>query len=91
MGGFILLGTTSAKAADLETLRAKVPFTFKVGEAELPPGQYVFRYDDAEQPGVLRVRGQDGHGGAFVLTQKADVPEASGEEPRLRAGAGPRR
>jgi hypothetical protein len=81
--GIFLLGVASPSAADVEALKAHVPFTFMVGGATLPPGQYVFRFDYSELPGVLRVRTPDGREGAFVLAQNADVPEGSGEEPRL--------
>ena len=84
LGGLTLLGgAASANAADLLAVRARIPFTFKAGGATLPPGEYVFRFDGVEQPGVLRVRSHDGRGAAFVLTQKAEVPEGSGDQPRL--------
>ena len=83
LGVFILFAAASAKAADLEVLRAQIPFTFKAGTATLPPGEYVFRFDGVELPGVLRVRGRDGRGGALVLTQQAEVPEGSGDQPKL--------
>lgn len=80
LGGFILLGAVSANAADLE---AKIPFTFQFGGAILPAGQYDFRFDFSELPGVLRVERRDGRGGAFVLTQKADIPQGWGDQPKL--------
>jgi hypothetical protein len=85
LGGLILLGggAASANAADLLAVRARIPFTFKAGGATLPPGEYSFRFDGAELPGVLRVRSQDGRGGAFVLMQKAEVSESSGDQPKL--------
>jgi hypothetical protein len=83
LGVFILLSAGSANAADLGAVRAYVPFSFEAGKTTLPPGQYVFRFDGVEMPGVLRVRGQDGREGAFVLAQKAHVPEGSGDEAKL--------
>jgi hypothetical protein len=83
LSGLILLGTASANAADAEALGARVPFAFKAGGATLPPGYYVFRFDGAELPDVVRVRSQDGHQGALVLTNRADVPAGSGEQPKL--------
>jgi hypothetical protein len=86
LGGLILLGggAASASAADLLAVRARVPFTFKAGGATLPPGEYFFRFDGVEQPGILRVHSRDGRGGAFVLMQKAEVSEGSGDQPQLR-------
>ena len=83
LGGLTLSGTASATAADLLALRAHIPFAFKAGDAILPAGHYLFRFDFIEQPGVLRVRDQYGHGAAFVLSRRADVPEGVGDEPKL--------
>jgi hypothetical protein len=86
VGGLVLVaaGAASANAADLLAVRAHIPFTFRAGGATLPPGDYTFRFDGVEQPGVLRVRSQDGRKGALVLSQKAELPGGSGDQPRLR-------
>jgi hypothetical protein len=81
LGLVALLGTASADA-DLIALRAHVPFSFEVGGAILPPGDYSFRVDGVESPGVLRVRNESGRGGALILARKAEIPEA-GERPKL--------
>jgi len=82
LGAVTVLGAAFAQAQDAEALKANIPFTFKVGKALLPPGDYELRFDDAAMPGVLRVRSQDGHEGAFALTEKADAPKGGGE-PKL--------
>jgi len=82
LGAFFLLGTASARAQDALAQRVKIPFTFQAGMAILPAGEYDIRFDDAEMPGVLRVRNEDGHESAFVLAQNVDVPKGS-NEPRL--------
>ena len=83
LSGVILLGAVSMHAQDLETVRANVPFPFKIGHAILPAGVYELRYDDGTMPGVLRVRRQDGRAGAFALTEKADIPKTSDDRPKL--------
>ena len=57
--GFMILGVTFAHGQSLQdakALTAHIPFTFQVGEAVLPPGEYDLRLDHVEMPGVLRVR-----------------------------------
>ena len=82
LGLFMLLGAASADA-DLLALRADIPFSFQVGEATLPPGEYAFRLDGAEFAGVLRVRSQSDRGEVLILTRKAESPESAGEKPKL--------
>jgi hypothetical protein len=82
LGLILLLGTASAQA-DLISVRANVPFSFKVGETTLPSGDYAFRLDAAELPNVLSVRSQSGHGGALIMTLKVDTPEDQGDRPKL--------
>jgi hypothetical protein len=79
LGLFMLLGAASADA-DLLALRADIPFSFQVGEATLPPGEYTFRLDGAELPNVLRVRGPKS---VLILTWKAESPESTGDQPKL--------
>jgi hypothetical protein len=83
LAGFFLLGPAYLPAQDLETLRVDVPFSFKVGQTVFPAGKYEVRYDEASMPGVLRIHPQDGRGGAFVLTERTDVPSSSGHQARL--------
>ena len=83
LGGLsLLLGASSARAEDIEVLKARVPFAFVVGGATLPAGEYELSFDDAKMPGALRLRSQSGHG-IFVLTSKSDLPRGSEDEPRL--------
>jgi hypothetical protein len=73
LGGLVLVGTGSAYAQSAESVRAKVPFDFKVGQATLPAGEYNLKYDPADARGVLTVRSADGHHEAFVLTEAVDA------------------
>jgi hypothetical protein len=82
-GLLALLGPAPGGAADLMAVRAQVPFSFKVGERTLPSGEYSFRFDGAEQPGVLRVRGEHGGGGVLIQALRTEIPEGSGDKPKL--------
>ena len=82
LGLSLLLGAASADA-DLIAVRAHVPFSFKVGEKTLPPGDYAFRLDGAEFAGVLRVFGESDRGEVLILTRKAEIPDSSREKPKL--------
>jgi len=79
---FALAGAVRAQAQDTDAVRANVPFAFKVGHTLLPAGDYEVRFDDIEEPGVLKVRSEDGHQGALVLVDKTDPPKGS-DHPRL--------
>lgn len=69
LGGLVLVGTGRAFAQGPESVKAKIPFAFKVGPATFPAGEYRLQYDPAEAPSVLSVRSADGRHEAFVLTQ----------------------
>lgn len=71
LGGLVLMGTAYAQGA--ESVRAKIPFAFKVGQATLPAGEYSLRYDPAEAGSVLTVRSSDGRHEAFVLTEPVNA------------------
>ena len=96
LGGLVLVGTGSAYAQSSESVRAKVPFDFKVGQATLPAGEYNLKYDPADARGVLTVRSADGHHEAFVLTEAVDArkgtpnPTSSCSSGRGRATCCPR-
>jgi len=83
LGGLICAGAVTARAQDLEALRANVPFAFTIGHTVLPAGDYMLRLDDGQMPGVLRVSRVDGSAGAFVLTDRTSVPSGSGNQPKL--------
>ena len=72
LGGLVLIGTGSAHAQGLESVRAEIPFDFKVGHATLPAGDYRLRHDPAEL-GVLTVRSTDGRHGAVVMTEPIEA------------------
>ena len=61
-----LLATASLFAQDKFSLKAQVPFTFHVGNAILPAGEYMV--DTTAMQGVVRVRSSDGSLSAMVLT-----------------------
>jgi len=79
---FVLAGAVPAQAQEFDAVRANVPFTFKVGHALLPAGEYEVRFDAIDAPGVLKVRSADGHEGAFTLVENTDPPKGS-DKPRL--------
>jgi hypothetical protein len=79
LGAVTVLGAAFAQAQDEVAVRANIPFRFNVGKTILPPGEYVFRFDDAEMPGVLRVRSEDGHEGVFALTENGTAPKGQSE------------
>jgi hypothetical protein len=83
VGAITLLGAVCSYAAGSEVLSAHIPFPFKVGNAVLSPGEYYLRFDQASMPDVLSVWTRDGGEGAFVLTEKADLPRGSGDQPKL--------
>jgi hypothetical protein len=71
LGGLVLLGAGSANAQ--ESLRATIPFDFKVGQVTLPAGQYSLGYEGVHTPSVLAVRSDDGRHSALVLTEPIDT------------------
>jgi hypothetical protein len=73
LGVLMGVGVGSAYAQTSESLRASVPFAFKVGGATLPAGTYQVSCDGVEAPGVLVVRSKDGHHEAIVLTENVDT------------------
>lgn len=74
LGGLVLLGAGSATAQAGESLRATIPFEFRVGQATLPAGQYDVTYEGVEDaPSVLSIRSEDGRFGALVLTEPVDT------------------
>jgi hypothetical protein len=83
VGAITLLAAVCSYAAGSEVLSAHIPFPFKVGKAILSPGEYYFRFDQASMPDVLSVWTRDGGHGAFVLTEKTELPRGSGDRPKL--------
>src|SRR5262249_12546811 len=76
LGALVVLGAGAAQAQlSPPSVVAHVPFSFRAGEATLPPGDYRFRFDETEIPNVLQLRSKDGHGASFVLTVKGEVPK----------------
>src|SRR5262245_6877765 len=69
LGGLVLAGAASARAQGEESLRAQIPFEFKVGSATLPAGEYRVEYDPAETQSMLDVSSMDGHHQAIALTE----------------------
>jgi hypothetical protein len=73
LAGLIGLGASAVYAQGSESLRANVPFDFKVGPALLPAGRYDVTYDAAGSGGVLTVRSDDGRHSAVVLTEGISI------------------
>jgi hypothetical protein len=76
----VLIGAASAARAD-EAVAANVPFTFIVGDSQLPPGHYVVR-DASDNPGVVSIASADGRRTVFVLTI-ASSSEDTPSQPEL--------
>jgi hypothetical protein len=68
LAGLVGLSAGRVYAQGSESLRASVPFDFRVGHSLLPAGRYDVSYDPAES-GVLTVRSDDGRHSAVVLTE----------------------
>lgn len=83
LGSLLLMGTGRAYAQSEESVRAKIPFDFRVGHATLRAGEYGLSYDPAQAPGVLTVRSTDGRHEAFVMTEPVDVKRGTPKADRL--------
>lgn len=55
--------TSTLVQAQTVDLRANIPFEFRVGQTELPAGEYVIHH---QTPGVLIMRDQSGHNAALI-------------------------
>jgi hypothetical protein len=89
LAGLVALGAGTVYAHGSESLRATVPFDFKVGQTLLPAGRYDVSYDPAES-GVLTVRSEDGRHTAVALTDGVSTGNSK-KEGRLvfdRQGSG---
>jgi hypothetical protein len=73
LGGLALLTAGAASAQTEESLRATIPFEFRVGQVTLPAGEYDVTYDALDAPNILTVRSQDGRHTALVLTEPIDA------------------
>ena len=66
-GAFAITG--NAQSSDSQTMRARIPFTFTVGDKTLPAGVYtVSILNPASDRKTLRLRSEDGHVSAIVQT-----------------------
>ena len=74
---FIGLFAGVSNAEDI--VQAKIPFSFVVGNEELPAGRYEFRTSQA----VLAIRGRDNDRGMFVIVNPPDGRDPKGDEPVL--------
>jgi hypothetical protein len=74
------IGSASVARAD-ETIVAKVPFTFIVGDTRLPAGDYVVT-ELADGSGVVDVKSADGRQFAMTLTIPTGIDNAP-SEPQL--------
>lgn len=61
--------STQAQTSSSQTIRAHVPFTFKVGQKSLPAGVYIVRIlNPTSDRKVLQIRSEDGRTSAIVQT-----------------------
>ena len=66
-GAFAITG--NAQTSHSQTIRARIPFTFTVGDKTLPAGVYtVSVLNPASDRKALRLRSEDGHVSAIVQT-----------------------
>ncbi len=80
----LLVGTVSAQAHAQDTVFARVPFDFVVNGQAFHPGRYEVRMNaGADAPGLISVRGRDGSGFMFVLTEPAGGHDPAGVKPSL--------
>jgi hypothetical protein len=67
-----------AQTGSSQTMRARVPFTFAVGEKTLPAGVYVVRIlNPASDRKVLQIRSEDGRASAIIHTLDVNGPLAN--------------
>jgi hypothetical protein len=74
---FVGLFVGSASAQD--TIVANIPFPFEIGHETAPAGRYELVIDG----GILHVRGENVHAGAFASTLPADGQDPDGSTPTL--------
>jgi hypothetical protein len=65
-GSLTLLTAAAAFGQSTTVMHADVPFDFHVGKKVLPAGHYEVRPQIS--PGVLAIRGTDGHGRMVIIT-----------------------
>jgi hypothetical protein len=75
----VLVGLFAGPANAQDIVDAKIPFSFVVGNEELPAGRYQFTISQA----LLTIRGQDNERGIFALTNAAGGHDPNGDEPVL--------
>jgi hypothetical protein len=69
-GSFAITG--NAQTSVSQTMRARIPFAFTVGDKTLPAGVYtVSILNPASDRKVLQIRSEDGHVSAIVQTVRA--------------------
>ena len=72
--------TGNAQTSASQTMRARIPFTFKVGDKTLPAGDYtVSILNPSSDRKALRLRSEDGHVSAIVqtLAAKSEVADSA--------------
>lgn len=63
----VIVGSASVARADNETIVARVPFAFIVGDSRLPAGDYVVK-EVSDAPSVVSIASADGRQFAYTLT-----------------------
>jgi hypothetical protein len=69
LGLMVAAGRSSAQAEIVGRLKAEIPFSFYVGERELPPGHYTVTVKDLAV-GLMEITSDDGRSSAFFLTNE---------------------
>ena len=70
--------TSNAQTSAAQTIRARIPFTFTVGDKTLPAGVYtVSILNPASDRNALQLRSEDGHGSAIVQTLRVKSAHAA--------------
>ena len=80
-GALLMLGAIAAPARADETVVAKVPFAFIVGDRSMPAGDYTVR-ETSEAPAVVSIESLDGRRTVLALTNPDSLPSAA-EHPAL--------
>jgi hypothetical protein len=78
--GAACLGLSVATASAQERIVANIPFAFEIGHETAPAGTYELVIDGS---GILELRGENVHAGAFASTLPADGHDPDGSTPAL--------
>lgn len=77
--GAAFMGLFVGSASAQERIVANIPFAFEIGHETAPAGKYELVIDG----GILELRGENVHAGAFASTLPADGRDPDGSTPAL--------